>query len=240
MTFFLPGGGTIVPAARPCRRSRALTRRGRRDSRARRTTSPSVEVRSDNRLTLAVERTMFWDSTHYGGHTANAVPRPSGSGCSPKARRTASSTPTCCSPTRTRADRRDGHVPARERAAVRPRRAAAGDASRVDGLRRRLSGAGRPIVRHDGRDAPMPITAERAMYFATTPHAAVERRSRQRRQSGAVDVLVPPEGASGHVLHHVHPDEQSADDAGQRDAAVPAAGRARRSRSRRRFRRSSA
>ena len=37
-------------------------------------TSPSVEVRSDNRLTLGVERTMFWDSTHYGGHTANSVP----------------------------------------------------------------------------------------------------------------------------------------------------------------------
>jgi hypothetical protein len=35
---------------------------------------PSVEVKSDNRLVLAVERTMFWDQTHYGGHTANAVP----------------------------------------------------------------------------------------------------------------------------------------------------------------------
>jgi hypothetical protein len=31
-------------------------------------------VKSDNRLTLAVDRTMFWDPSHYGGHTANSVP----------------------------------------------------------------------------------------------------------------------------------------------------------------------
>jgi hypothetical protein len=37
--------------------------------------SPSVEVRSDLRRTLAVDRTMFWDQNHYGGHTANAVPQ---------------------------------------------------------------------------------------------------------------------------------------------------------------------
>jgi autotransporter-associated beta strand protein len=35
----------------------------------------SVKVVSDARLPLAVERTMFWDATHYGGHTSNAVPQ---------------------------------------------------------------------------------------------------------------------------------------------------------------------
>ena len=36
----------------------------------------SVQVVSDNRLPLVVERTMFWDPTYYGGHTANAVAQP--------------------------------------------------------------------------------------------------------------------------------------------------------------------
>ncbi len=33
----------------------------------------SVQVTSDAQLPLVVERTMFWDGAHYGGHTANAV-----------------------------------------------------------------------------------------------------------------------------------------------------------------------
>jgi autotransporter-associated beta strand protein len=37
--------------------------------------SASVEVFSHDRWPLAVERTMFWDATRYGGHTANAVTR---------------------------------------------------------------------------------------------------------------------------------------------------------------------
>jgi autotransporter-associated beta strand protein len=37
--------------------------------------SSSVVVSSEARLPLAVERTMFWDAAHYGGHTANAVTR---------------------------------------------------------------------------------------------------------------------------------------------------------------------
>jgi hypothetical protein len=39
-------------------------------------TSPSVRVHSNDRLTLAVERTMFWDPSHYGDHTASAVAQP--------------------------------------------------------------------------------------------------------------------------------------------------------------------
>jgi hypothetical protein len=74
MTFFLSGGGTIVEQRVVPARSRLTVRVNELSGLE--TTSPSVEVKSDNRLTLAVERTMFWDrATHYGGHTANAVPR---------------------------------------------------------------------------------------------------------------------------------------------------------------------
>jgi hypothetical protein len=38
--------------------------------------SPSVQVASDQKLPLIVERTMFWDRSGYGGHTANAVAKP--------------------------------------------------------------------------------------------------------------------------------------------------------------------
>jgi hypothetical protein len=38
--------------------------------------SVSVQVASDHRLPLVVERSMFWDASYYGGHTANAVERP--------------------------------------------------------------------------------------------------------------------------------------------------------------------
>jgi hypothetical protein len=38
--------------------------------------SASVQVTSDDHLPLVVERTMFWDASYYGGHTANAVARP--------------------------------------------------------------------------------------------------------------------------------------------------------------------
>ena len=75
MTFFLQGGGTVVQQATVPAQSRLTVRVN--DIPGLETTSPSVEVRSDSRLTLAVDRTMFWDrATHYGGHTANAVPRP--------------------------------------------------------------------------------------------------------------------------------------------------------------------
>jgi len=39
-------------------------------------TAASVEVTSSSGLPLAVERSMFWDSTYYGGHTAGAVNAP--------------------------------------------------------------------------------------------------------------------------------------------------------------------
>jgi hypothetical protein len=39
-------------------------------------TAVSAIIRSTNAVPLAVERTMFWDSTYYGGHTGNAVEAP--------------------------------------------------------------------------------------------------------------------------------------------------------------------
>jgi hypothetical protein len=39
-------------------------------------TAPSVQVTSTEGLPLVVERSMFWDPTYYGGHTANAVAQP--------------------------------------------------------------------------------------------------------------------------------------------------------------------
>ena len=39
-------------------------------------TAVSAVVRSTNAVPLAVERTMFWDATYYGGHTGNAVDAP--------------------------------------------------------------------------------------------------------------------------------------------------------------------
>jgi hypothetical protein len=38
--------------------------------------SASVKVESIDRLPLIVERSMFWDTAYYGGHTANAVAKP--------------------------------------------------------------------------------------------------------------------------------------------------------------------
>jgi autotransporter-associated beta strand protein len=38
--------------------------------------SASVQVVSDGGLPLIVERSMFWDASYYGGHTANAVAQP--------------------------------------------------------------------------------------------------------------------------------------------------------------------
>lgn len=40
-------------------------------------TSAATTIRSDAGLPLAVERTMFWDASRYGGHTDAAVPGPS-------------------------------------------------------------------------------------------------------------------------------------------------------------------
>ena len=44
-------------------------------------TTTSAKVSSDIGYPLAVERTMSWDSSIYGGHTATAVPAPATRWC---------------------------------------------------------------------------------------------------------------------------------------------------------------
>jgi autotransporter-associated beta strand protein len=74
MTFLLEGGGTVVEQRTIAPQSRMTVHvdqiPGLEDA------SPSVQVVSNNRVPLVVERTMFWDPTYYGGHTANAVAQP--------------------------------------------------------------------------------------------------------------------------------------------------------------------
>jgi hypothetical protein len=73
MVFLLPNGGVKVENFTVPAQSRMTVKVDEIEGLE--NVSTSVEVHSENRLTLAVERTMFWDSRHYGGHTANSVSR---------------------------------------------------------------------------------------------------------------------------------------------------------------------
>jgi autotransporter-associated beta strand protein len=74
LTFLREGGATVVVQRVIPARSRVTIHvdqiEGLEDA------SASVKVVSTNFLQLVVERTMFWDASYYGGHTANAVARP--------------------------------------------------------------------------------------------------------------------------------------------------------------------
>ena len=74
ITFFQTGGGAIVHPIVVPPQSRATVHVD--EIPGLEAAAASALVLSIDRLPLAVERTMFWDSTHYGGHTANAVGRP--------------------------------------------------------------------------------------------------------------------------------------------------------------------
>jgi autotransporter-associated beta strand protein len=74
LTFLREGGATVVV-------QRVIPARARitvhvEEIAGLENASASVEVKTDPRLPLIVERTMFWDASYYGGHTANAVARP--------------------------------------------------------------------------------------------------------------------------------------------------------------------
>jgi hypothetical protein len=73
LTFFLPDGSNFAQQRTVPAQSRITVKVDEIPGLAQ--TALSVSVLSDNRLPLAVERTMFWDPTHYGGHTAAAVPQ---------------------------------------------------------------------------------------------------------------------------------------------------------------------
>ena len=74
LTFLREGGATVVVQRVIPARSRVTIHvdqlEGLQDA------SASVKVESTDKLPLIVERTMFWDQSYYGGHTANAVAKP--------------------------------------------------------------------------------------------------------------------------------------------------------------------
>jgi autotransporter-associated beta strand protein len=74
MTFLLEGGGTVVEQRTIAPRSRMTVHVDQIAGLE--SASPSVQITSSNAVPLVVERTMFWDPTYYGGHTANAVSQP--------------------------------------------------------------------------------------------------------------------------------------------------------------------
>lgn len=74
MTFLQEGGGTVVERRIIAAQSRITVHVDQITGLEK--TSASVQVTSDKNLPLVVERTMFWDASYYGGHTANAVAQP--------------------------------------------------------------------------------------------------------------------------------------------------------------------
>jgi autotransporter-associated beta strand protein len=74
LTFLQEGGGTVVEHRTVPKQARLTVHvdqiAGLENA------SPSVQVASDQKLPLIVERSMFWDTSGYGGHTANAVAKP--------------------------------------------------------------------------------------------------------------------------------------------------------------------
>lgn len=74
MTFLREGGATVVVPRTIPARSRVTVRV--EEIEGLESVSASVKVESTNYLPLIVERTMFWDASYYGGHTANAVAQP--------------------------------------------------------------------------------------------------------------------------------------------------------------------
>jgi autotransporter-associated beta strand protein len=73
VTFLQEGGSALVRTYTIVKESRLTIRVDQIPELAE--AAVSVKVVSDAQLPLTVERTMFWDATHYGGHTSNAVPQ---------------------------------------------------------------------------------------------------------------------------------------------------------------------
>jgi autotransporter-associated beta strand protein len=74
LTFLQEGGGTIIERRTVPKQGRLTVHVDQINELE--NASPSVQVDSDNKLPLIVERSMFWDASYYGGHTANAVAKP--------------------------------------------------------------------------------------------------------------------------------------------------------------------
>jgi autotransporter-associated beta strand protein len=74
LTFLQEGGGTIIERRTVPKQGRLTVHVDQINELE--NASPSVQVTSDDKLPLIVERSMFWDASYYGGHTANAVAKP--------------------------------------------------------------------------------------------------------------------------------------------------------------------
>ncbi len=213
LTFLLEGGSTIVETRTVAAQSRMTVNVDSIPGLE--SASASVQVTSTSGVPLVVERTMSWDSTHYGGHTANAVANPDHAldlrrGFSGILRHL-------------RADRerhgdarhRDAHVPARRRGAVRDVRAG----RRLLASRRSMPATIAEIVnRAFGIVVDSHGAGDRRArdVFRERARKALGRRSRQHGDDDAVDDVVSRGGGDGNVLQHVHPVEQSVFD--ERDA----------------------
>jgi hypothetical protein len=154
-----------------------------------------VEVHSENRLTLAVERTMFWDSAHYGGHTANSVPR---------AERQwffAEGAQNDFFNTYLLLANPDGATTAKVTFLRESEPTFVLDVPLASVSRTTISAGDHPelVGRSFGIavDAPTRITAERAMYFATTPQRLWSGGHDNVGSDAASTTWFHPEGASG-------------------------------------------
>jgi autotransporter-associated beta strand protein len=74
LTFMLDGGATVVEHRTVPARSRITVRVD--DIPGLESTSAAVQVNAEGGTPLIVERSMFWDTSYYAGHTASAVSTP--------------------------------------------------------------------------------------------------------------------------------------------------------------------
>ena len=137
LTFLQEGGGTVVEQ-RTCPRRSRLTVHVDQIPGLEERVAVGAGRRPTTTLPLVVERTMFWDATYYGGHTANAVAKPETQWIFAEGFQGFFDTYLLIANANADDDDRDGDVPARERHAGRED----GADRRVraqDDLRRRLS-----------------------------------------------------------------------------------------------------
>ena len=183
-------------------------------------TAVSVKVVSEGPVPLVVERTMFWDASYYGGHTANAVPQPETRWIFAEGFQgffdtyiliaNAEATPT----TATLTFLREGDTPFVTTIAGRSVRA-------PDGVCGRLSGVAGTGVRDRRRGRA--ARHRRARDVLREPAgAAVAGGARQHRSRHAVALVVPRRRCHRRLLQHVHPAQQPAGHRRERRAALPA------------------
>ena len=217
LTFLLEGGATIVDTRTVAAQSRMTVSvdaiHGLENA------SASVQVTSTSGVPLVVERTMSWDSTYYGGHTANAVPNPAMRWTFAEGFQgffdtyvliaNATATPA----TATLVFLREGEAPfitSVPVGAFSRKTVYAGD---YPELVNRAFGIVVDSHRAGDRRA-RDVFRERARKI-------LERRSRQHGRDESVDDVVSCGGRDGDVLQHLHPVEQSVPGRRARHAAVP-------------------